>query len=668
MQYGKRLREEEEHGSEEHGSEEHGLEEQHAWAGREKKRRKGLSTTGGRVIGHLDVDCFYAQCEELLDPTLVGKPVGVKQKYLLVTCNYVARALGVKKMSSVVEALAICPELIVVNGEDLGKYRASSAAIYKAIKTRIGAWKIHDLAVPVEKLVLDELYLDLGPVVDLVEAGGEAGEWFEEIRGEAMGREGVHCIGFDGRVIDWDGLWRTENRLAMGCVLLSDLRASVRCSTGFTTSGGVGDSKQASKIAGNTHKPDALSVMAAGGLSGYLAGLDLGVITGVGHATRKVLFKELGIRTVAELRKFDAVFLASLVGPGRAEFLVKSARGIDASEVVDTSDMSSDALGGVPIPKSLSVEDSFRICHTWADVCSKLFLLAGDATSRLVRDAHLHRRRPSRLRFGYRLGGNKRSTAVPSIVVPAEMFPLFSLTPVEGDEEDERLAPYVQMLIELGMKALRSAITLPFSITLLRITASSFVSTATSSSSSSSSSSSRNLSLLSFVKREPVYSQRVENTRSVEFKGRSRMLPSFGGVDSTLLSGDPVGPGLRSGVAKLFSNTVFEGFAMKRSVDVGGGGAVVRVDDDDGVVVVDDGSGSGSGSDGCVDVDGDGDGDVDGDVDVDGDRDGDMDDPNNEETVVCPKCKVKVRLGDVGDHATLHERRSRSSILSFFKP
>lgn len=47
-------------------------------------------------------------------PRLKGKPVGVTQKYLLVTCNYVARKRGVTKMMGIKEAVAVCPDLQLV--------------------------------------------------------------------------------------------------------------------------------------------------------------------------------------------------------------------------------------------------------------------------------------------------------------------------------------------------------------------------------------------------------------------------------------------------------------------------------------------------------------------------------------------------------------------------
>lgn len=46
---------------------------------------------GFRVIIHVDIDCFYAQVETIKNPTLKGKKVGVQQKNLVITTNYVAR-------------------------------------------------------------------------------------------------------------------------------------------------------------------------------------------------------------------------------------------------------------------------------------------------------------------------------------------------------------------------------------------------------------------------------------------------------------------------------------------------------------------------------------------------------------------------------------------------
>lgn len=48
---------------------------------------------------------------------------GIQQKYIVVTCNYVARERGVSKLMSVADAKKKCPELVLVKGEDLTHYR-----------------------------------------------------------------------------------------------------------------------------------------------------------------------------------------------------------------------------------------------------------------------------------------------------------------------------------------------------------------------------------------------------------------------------------------------------------------------------------------------------------------------------------------------------------------
>ncbi|XP_069483093.1 DNA polymerase iota isoform X2 [Ambystoma mexicanum] len=90
------------------------------------KKASATVNAAPRVIAHIDMDCFYAQVEMIRNPELKDKPLGVQQKYLVVTCNYTARNHGVKKCMSVKDAKEICPQLILVSGEDLTPYREMS--------------------------------------------------------------------------------------------------------------------------------------------------------------------------------------------------------------------------------------------------------------------------------------------------------------------------------------------------------------------------------------------------------------------------------------------------------------------------------------------------------------------------------------------------------------
>ena len=43
------------------------------------KRTKQENISDNRIIGHIDLDCFYVQVERSINPTLKNKPVGVVQ-------------------------------------------------------------------------------------------------------------------------------------------------------------------------------------------------------------------------------------------------------------------------------------------------------------------------------------------------------------------------------------------------------------------------------------------------------------------------------------------------------------------------------------------------------------------------------------------------------------
>lgn len=113
--------------------------------------------SSSRVIVHVDLDCFYAQVEMISNPELKGKPLGVQQKYHVVTCNYEARKFGVKKLMKVRDAKEKCPQLVLVNGEDLTRYRETS---YKVTEL------LEQFSPLVERLGFDENFVDLTEMVE----------------------------------------------------------------------------------------------------------------------------------------------------------------------------------------------------------------------------------------------------------------------------------------------------------------------------------------------------------------------------------------------------------------------------------------------------------------------------------------------------------------------
>uniref|UniRef100_A0AAV2MRL5 UmuC domain-containing protein n=1 Tax=Knipowitschia caucasica TaxID=637954 RepID=A0AAV2MRL5_KNICA len=115
------------------------------------------SSTPHKVIVHFDMDCFYAQVEMLRNPALRHVPLGIQQKYIVVTCNYLAREQGLTKLMSVTEAKEKCPELVLVKGEDLTHYRELS---HKVTELLVSYCPL------VERLGFDENFMDITEMVE----------------------------------------------------------------------------------------------------------------------------------------------------------------------------------------------------------------------------------------------------------------------------------------------------------------------------------------------------------------------------------------------------------------------------------------------------------------------------------------------------------------------
>lgn len=99
-----------------------------------------------------DYDCFYAQVFENKTPALKSLPLGVRQKNCLSTCNYIARSRGLRKLMTVTEAKKMCPELVLVDGEDLTPFRDTSKVLYSFLKS-------HSWNQKVERLGFDEVFM-----------------------------------------------------------------------------------------------------------------------------------------------------------------------------------------------------------------------------------------------------------------------------------------------------------------------------------------------------------------------------------------------------------------------------------------------------------------------------------------------------------------------------
>src|SRR5262250_581920 len=80
------------------------------------------------AILHADLDAFYASVEQLLNPSLRGKPIAVGGGVVL-AASYEARAFGVRSGMPGRRARELCPDIVFVGGHFSEYQRLGDAAM-----------------------------------------------------------------------------------------------------------------------------------------------------------------------------------------------------------------------------------------------------------------------------------------------------------------------------------------------------------------------------------------------------------------------------------------------------------------------------------------------------------------------------------------------------------
>lgn len=236
-----------------------------------------------RKIIHVDCDCFYAAVEMRDDPSLRDRPLAVggraEQRGVIATCNYEARAFGVRSAMSSQKALALCPRLHIVS-PDMPRYRQAAQAVRRILQRYTER---------IEPLSLDEAYLDVSDA--------------EHYQGSAT-------------------------RIAQA------IRAAVREEVRITVSAGVAPNKFLAKVASDWRKPDGLFVIRPDQVEEFIAALPVTRLPGVGKVTAARL-QTLGVSNCADLQRFDPMQLGQEFGRYGIR-LYELARGIDERPVQES--------------------------------------------------------------------------------------------------------------------------------------------------------------------------------------------------------------------------------------------------------------------------------------------------------------------------------------------
>lgn len=228
------------------------------------------------TILHADLDAFYASVEQLLDPSLRGKPIAVGGGVVL-AASYEAKAFGVRGGMPGRKARELCPGLIFTGGHFKEYQRLGDAAI------RV----LGDFTPLVERISIDEAFADV--------------------------KGCTHLFGSPAEIAQ-------------------EIRRRVRAELGLPISVGVARTKHLAKIASQVAKPDGLVVVDPTAELAFLHDLPVELMWGVGPATQARLART-GITTIGQLAHTHKGTLRRLLGPAAGEKLTALAWNRDPREI-----------------------------------------------------------------------------------------------------------------------------------------------------------------------------------------------------------------------------------------------------------------------------------------------------------------------------------------------
>ena len=223
-----------------------------------------------RIIGHLDMDAFFAAVEERDHEWLRGKavvvgadPKGGAGRGVVSTANYKAREYGVRSALPISKAWQFCqeakkqgkPECFFVAG-NFKKYGEVSDHVMKILRKYLPAGEAGSSLV--EEASVDEAYFDLSGAGSFDKAEKIAKKIKKEI-------------------------WEKEN---------------------LTCSIGIGPNKLIAKIGSDFKKPDGLTLVREEEAEKFLEPMHIRKIPGIGPKAEATFLKK-GIRTVRDLKKIS---------------------------------------------------------------------------------------------------------------------------------------------------------------------------------------------------------------------------------------------------------------------------------------------------------------------------------------------------------------------------
>lgn len=265
------------------------------------------------VIGHVDLNAFFAQVEQVRLNLSIDDPVVCVQWQAVIAVSYAARKFGINRMDTVVTCRQKCPEVVLAHAAvyekgsanwkyleklpfqgnckvSLDPYRRESRKIFKILA------KNCDL---IEKGSVDEGFLDLGRLIYhrltetfpyLKNGTGPLPNIPKDIDYKFKGK--VYKSDDQTQLIlrDWDDVISL-----IGSNIIYDIRKEIYDQLGYTTSAGLSNNKNMAKLAGGFLKPDNQTILLNEQIPNFLKNFEVIDISGMGGKYGESILSDFNI-------------------------------------------------------------------------------------------------------------------------------------------------------------------------------------------------------------------------------------------------------------------------------------------------------------------------------------------------------------------------------------
>lgn len=202
-----------------------------------------------RAILHIDGDSFFASCEQVVNPTLKGKPlITGKERGIASAVSIEAKKLGVTRGMSIREIKQLCPNII---------YLPSDYETYSLFSKRMFAI-VRRYTSQIEEYSIDECFAEI------------------------------------------TGLRRYLRLSYLG--IAEKIKKELETELGMTFSVGLGPSKVVAKLASKWNKPSGLVAIPGNHLHLFLAKVQIDKVWGIGEQTTKYL-AQFSVRTALDFAR-----------------------------------------------------------------------------------------------------------------------------------------------------------------------------------------------------------------------------------------------------------------------------------------------------------------------------------------------------------------------------